>query len=120
MTDQPSLPGLEGPAAGGIPNGPMVESARTTLAALRSSGRLETRHAVLVQLVLSLAGAIDRGVQSGRASAVAMAAKQLLETMLVLDPPPEDAGAPDAGRALAEFMAALEDHANGDPLEVDR
>jgi len=91
----------------------MVRSARVTLQALRDADRLESRHAVLVQLVLSLAGAIDAGVRSGRASAVAMAAKQLLETMLVLDPPPEDGDADQAARrALAEFLATVENAAN--------
>lgn len=111
MTD-PTIPGLEVP---GMPEatgreGPMVASARTTLEAL--AGNLEPRHAVLVQLVLSLAGAIDRGVVSGRASAVAMAAKQLLETMLVLDPPPEGPTDSDARAALDAFVAFVEKAAN--------
>lgn len=110
-----ALPGLEVPAdkvANG--EGPMVVSARATLEELEALHRLEPRHAVLRQLVLSLAGAIDRGVQSGRASAVAMAAKQLLETMLVLDPPPEEAGSKSAQDALAEFFAKVEAAANAE------
>lgn len=108
----PILPGLEEltPAP---TDGPMVRSARVSLEALRQAGSLETRHAVLVQLVLSLAGAIDRGVVAGRASAVAMAAKQLLETMIVLDPPPPDGDAATAARtALAQFVADIEKYAN--------
>lgn len=113
MTDpQLSLPGLDPPTSG--VDQPMVASARVTLAALRDTGNLEPRHAVLVQLVLSLAGAIDAGVRSGRASAVAMAAKQLLETMLVLDPPAEAIGATDAKAALSAFVDALEQHANAE------
>ena len=109
---QPTIPGLDTPE-GHHREGPMVQSARQSLQALREENRLEARHAVLVQLVVSLAGAIDKGVQSGRASAVAMAAKQLLETMLVLDPPPEDGHADaDAQRVLAEFVGRLEDYAN--------
>lgn len=112
MTGQDALPGLALPEPR-PQDGPMVQAAAITLESLRAAGRLEPRHAVLVQLVTSLAGAIDRGVQSGRASAVAMAAKQLLETMLVLDPPPEDGNAADAAReALASFLKDLEDHAN--------
>lgn len=112
----PTIPGLEVPARPDL-EGPMVASARVSLEALRASGSLEARHSVLVQLVISLAGAIDRGVVSGRASAVAMAAKQLLETMLVLDPPPADAGdvgAVAAREALARFVADLEAYANGE------
>lgn len=109
MSD-PTLPGLEPPKPS---DGHMVVAARVTLDALRDADRLEPRHAVLVQLVLSLAAAIDRGVLAGRASAVAMAAKQLLETMIVLDPPPEDGDADVAARkALADFMADIEAHAN--------
>lgn len=115
--NDPTIPGLAVPglSTGSPQDGPLVKSARVTLQALRAEGGLEPRHAVLVTLVESLAGAIDRGVASGRASAVAMAAKQLLETMLVLDPPPETTvGAADARAALDAFMAALEDHANSD------
>lgn len=114
MTD-PTIPGLEVPPAS-TADGPMVQAAVVTLQALQTGGVLEPRHSVLVQLVRSLAGAIDAGVRSGRASAVAMAAKQLLETMLVLDPPPEDGGIPEdrARQALAEFMDTLEAHANGE------
>lgn len=107
---QPTLPGFEAPTRG--PDTPMVKAARATLDALATAQVLEPRHAVLVQLVMSLAGAIDAGVRSGRASAVAMAAAQLRETMLVLDPPPE-VGATDASAALAKFVADLEAHANG-------
>lgn len=113
MTD-PTLPGLEVPAAA-VSDGPMVRAAAVTLEALREAGGIGPRHAVLVQLVHSLAGAIDAGVRSGRASAVAMAAKQLLETMLVLDPPPEEGGVAEvaAALALAKFVQDLTDVADG-------
>jgi hypothetical protein len=68
---------------------------------------------VLTQLLLSLSEAIDGGRRSGRASAVAMAAKELRETLLMIDPPPEDGSASeDAARALREFMAKVEAAAN--------
>lgn len=97
---------------------PMVQAAKVSLAQLDAAERLPPERAVLAQLVLSLASAIDGGARSGRASAVAMAAAQLRDTMLVLDPPPEDADAgADANRRLAEFMAKLEAAANaGDPM----
>ena len=110
MTDQPALPGLEAPASGSEPA--MVQAARTTLHALRADGVLTDRHAVLVALVLELAQAVAAGSRTGRASATAMAAAQLRETMLVLDPPPEVVGAADSRAALAAFVQALEEHAN--------
>ena len=88
---------------------PMVAAVKTSLATLREADRLPPERAALGQLCLSLAMAIDGGARSGRASAVAMAAAQLRDTMLVLDPPPEDGdAAADAHRRLNEFMAKLE------------
>ena len=112
MSDsQPALPGMD--FAPRDHDTPMVTAARLSLAALRDAGQIEARHTVLVQLVLSLSGAIDAGVRAGRASAVAMAAKQLLETMLALDPPPEDGPADQAAKnALATFLAEVEAAAN--------
>jgi len=115
MTSDATIPGLEVPDLQPGQDGPMARAARVTLVALTDAGGLEPRHTVLVQLVQSLAGAIDRGVASGRASAVAMAAKQLLETMLVLDPPPEGPSTVDAQAAMDRFLQKLEDHANGVP-----
>lgn len=88
---------------------PMVVAAKRTLRALETSGRVEDRHAVLVTMVVELAAAIHAGTRSGRASAVAMAAAQLRETMLVLDPPPEDGDAGmEALRLMREFMDAVD------------
>lgn len=88
---------------------PMVSAVKTSLAVLREADRLPPERSALAQLCLSLAQAIDGGARSGRASAVAMAAAQLRDTMLVLDPPPEDGdAAADATRRLTEFMATLE------------
>lgn len=111
MTDtQPTIPGLEGAR----PNDtPMVSAARFTLAALDEAGRIEPRHALLVQLILSLSGAIDGGTRQGRASAVAMASKELREALLQLDPPPEEGDQGEAARrALADFVAKVEAAAN--------
>lgn len=111
MTD-PTIPGLEVP--GTASDGPMAKAAAVSIQALADSGNLEPRHQVLVQLVHSLAGAIDKGVHAGKASAVAMAAKQLLDTMVVLDPPPEDGTDSQrlARELLAEFHRKAEELAN--------
>lgn len=107
---QPQLPGLEVPEVHSS-DSPMVVAAKRTLDELRRSGQLGARHAVQVQLVLSLAAAIDAGARAGRASAVAMAAGQLNETMDRLDPP-DELGGQDARARLAEFMATVEKAAN--------
>lgn len=87
----------------------MVQAAHHTLNALRDANMLDDRKALLANLVLELAAVIDRGTRAGRASAVAMAAAQLRETMLVLDPPPEDTDASaQAQQLLREFMARLD------------
>lgn len=99
---------------------PMVAACKATLAQLRAVDRLPPERAALAQLCLSLSAAIDGGARSGRASAVAMAAAQLRDTMLVLDPPPEDGDAnQDAVRLLGEFMAKLDAAAEaGQPPEL--
>jgi hypothetical protein len=110
MGDQLELPGLEPPRDN---DSPMVRACRQTIAALQAADKLLPQHAVLTQLLLSLSEAIDGGRRSGRASAVAMAAKELRETLLMIDPPPEDGSASeDAARALREFMAKVEAAAN--------
>lgn len=114
-TTQLALPGLEVPEVTGH-DSPMVVAAKVTLAELATAGTVTTRHAVQVQLVLQLAHAIDRGSASGRASAVAMASKELRETMLVLDPPDEMASASARDR-LREFVAQVERVANGTDSE---
>jgi hypothetical protein len=112
MTDeQLTLPGLQ--VNPDRPDTAMVSAARVTLLALRESRQLGPKDALLAQLVLTLAAAIDKGTGSGRASAVAMASKELREALLMLDPPPEDSDAArDAAAKLAEFVRDLEAHAN--------
>ena len=114
--EQLELPGIGEPAAGASA---IVRAAHTTLQQLRELGRLEPRHAVLAALILELAESIDRGKRSGRASAVAMASKELRETVLMLDPPPESDAldASEAARkALRDFMEQVERAANGEPV----
>lgn len=111
---------LPGMGADGRADSPMVTAARSTIRALADLERLEPRHAVLTQLILSLAEAIDRGSRTGRASAVALASKELRETLLQLDPPPEDGDASaEARRQLAELMHALELAANNGGVVPD-
>lgn len=87
----------------------MVRAMRATLRVLRDEARLRPSDAAMVQLSLSLSGAIDAGTRSGRASAVAMAARELRETLLTLDPPPEDVTADAGSKAqLAQLLAALD------------
>lgn len=110
VSEQLELPGMRDPDDRDTP---MVRAAHHTLNALRAAGMLTVRHGLLVQLTLSLSGAIDRGVSAGRASAVAMASRELRETLLMLDPPPEETGATvEAQRRLVEFMDKLEYAAN--------
>jgi hypothetical protein len=109
--EQPTLPGLEPPTATA---GPMLKAAHHSIDTLRAAGRITGANLVLASMVVSLADAIDKGARSGRASAVAMAAAQLRETMLILDPPPEDGGDVDALRMLRDFMDKVEAVANGE------
>lgn len=107
---QLELPGL---GDGQQRDSAMVRACRLTIAALADAGKLTPAHAVLTQLLLELSGAIDRGRQAGRASAVAMAARELRDTLLMIDPPPEDGAAGDrAAELLREFWADVEAAAN--------
>lgn len=90
----------------------MVRACKQTIEALAAAGKLLPQHAVLTQLLLSLAEAIDGGRRSGRASAVAMAARELRDTLLMIDPPADDDSSADAALALREFMQRVEDAAN--------
>lgn len=110
MGDQLALPGMDGPRDN---DSAMVKACRQTIEALANCGKLLPQHAVLTQLLLALSEAIDGGRRSGRASAVAMAARELRDTLLMIDPPPEDGAAGDAAlQLLREFMAEVETAAN--------
>lgn len=90
----------------------MVRACKQTIDALRDAGKLRPQHAILTQLLLALSEAIDGGRRQGRASAVAMAARELRDTLLMIDPPDEDAGSEDAAAALREFVERVELAAN--------
>lgn len=62
----------------------LVDAAYATLRALDDEHLLTPAHAVTCQLVLELARAVTAGVRSGRASAVALAARELREAIATL------------------------------------
>lgn len=114
--EQLQLPGME-PAR--ETDSLMVKACRQTIDALAEAGKLKPQHAVLTQLLLALSEAIDGGRRSGRASAVAMAAKELRETILMIDPPDDDAASDDAAKALREFIERVEQAANERDASVE-
>lgn len=105
---QPMLPGLELESPGQV-NGQtsMRVAVAETLSALKDDGLLEPRHVALAQLALELADAVTAGTRSGRASAAAMAAGQLRETLLAL-PQPQEAEAGAAFQAWVDATLAKE------------
>lgn len=97
---QPMLPGLEEPAHR---ESEIVAAARRSLRALEAVGLLDERHAVLCQQMIELARVIDAGRWQGKASAVAMAAAQLLATYQVMVPESEGGENDEWSELVAEF-----------------
>ena len=109
MTDwQPTIPGLDLAVVQGGPHASAITTAaRATLASLDSQGLLRPHHAVTVQMVLSLAAAVDRGVTAGRVSvATATLARQLQDTIATL---PTGSGVSDdeVGAAFDNLAKAM-------------
>lgn len=102
--DEAALPGLDAPR----PHAPaIVLATRRTIAQLHTAGLVDESHAMLLQLLLDLAEVVDSGRRQGRASAVAMAAAQMLAAYAVLVPPtPPDEGG-GQGDAFDELAADL-------------
>lgn len=96
--NQPTLPGLEL----GEHRGALREAVVATIEALREDGLLERRHTGMAQLALEMADAVQRGIQSNRASAAAMAAAQLHAALEALPKPLEASTA-------AKFDALLDE-----------
>lgn len=94
------LPGLDDPAG---PLGPMELATRRTLTALAADGLLGERHAMVAQLLLDLAKVVTVSTRTGKASAAAMAAAQILAAYAVLVPEMEG-GDPDAYDQLADEL----------------
>lgn len=106
--EQPTLAGLELESRDTLgEESPMRAAVRATIEALRADNLLEPRHVGLAQLALELADAVTSGKRSGRASAAAMASRELRETLLSL-PSPEQAGQVEAFTAWVEQTLAFE------------
>lgn len=113
VNGQETLPGLEiqvQTGAGAAPPTATELAAAKTLGHLNDAGVLRPEHALHVQLILDLARAVGLGVATGKASAVAMAAKQLTEAMALLPElpaaPADDEDAPAGGPEWRRFLAA--------------
>lgn len=87
--DQAPLPGLEPPDRG---ESVMVSATRRTIASLSSDLLVDERHAMILRLLLELAEVVDKGRREGRASAVAMAAAQMLAAFQLLVPDADGEG----------------------------
>lgn len=100
---QPMLEGLElNDPTSGTPSA-LRTAVVATLEALTVQGLLEPRHAAMCQLALELADSVTAGRRSGRASAAAMAAAQLRETLLALPSP----AAAELSDRFDAFVASL-------------
>ena len=111
-----ALPGLELDGAGtGRPASAMRKAVQVTLAELHELQLLKPRHTAIAQLALELADAVDSGVRHGRASAAAMAAGQLRDTLLALPEPEEAKGDGTFEQLLEELRRTptMEEKPNG-------
>lgn len=97
---QDALPGLEPPKRGEVA---IVLACRRTLVSLEAAGLLEERHAILAQSMLELAQVVDAGRRQGKASAVAMAAAQILAIYQQLVPDSEGGETDEWNELVAEF-----------------
>lgn len=98
---QPTLDGLTLPNPAHASG--MERAALTTIRRLDELDLLDEADTLTVQLVIELARAVGAGVRNGRASAVAMAAKELREALATLPEVPRSGDAFDElARQLAE------------------
>lgn len=100
-----ALPGLE-PDARTV--GPLTTAVRRTIASLDAQGVLGERHAASCALALALAGTMDNPRAMTRASAQAMAARELREVLAGLLDLAEGSDDADPWKELAEAFAAMD------------
>lgn len=98
----PFLPGLEPPEAGATR---LERAAHEQIQHLRDAGLLTSDHAIAVQLVLDLSRAIGISARNGRASAMALAAKELREALALLPTATNDDAFDQLMRQLQEQTA---------------
>lgn len=101
---QLTLPGLELQGDEYGQPSALRSAVKAQLVALEEEGLLKPKHTAFAQLALELADAVVSGTRKGRASAVAMAAAQLRETLLAL--PTGDTSDGEAER-FAAFVEGL-------------
>ena len=103
-----TLPGFEIYGGAGVVS-PLRTAVMATIEALRIEGLLEPRHSAMCQLALELADAtaFAAAARVPRASAIAMAGRELRETLMALPQPV----AGDQLEKFNEFLAAI---ANGE------
>lgn len=100
-----ALPGLEPDAR---PGGVLTAAVRRTIAALDAQGVLGERHAASCALALTLAGTMDNPRAMTRASAQAMAARELREVLAGLLELADGSDDADPWNELAAAFAAAE------------
>ena len=89
----------------------LVEKVKMTLTALSDQNLLTERHAGIAQLCLDLAAAVGVGIVRGRASAVAMVARELREALAMLPEPEEGVeGYDEFDQLAAELREAALQH----------
>lgn len=110
-TYQPSLDGIDPkPASGPGKVGDLGAAAIRTVEALEAEGLLRPRHALLVQMIRTLAQSIDKNLErDGKVTvAISQATKQLLDALAAL---PEPAVKPAQGfeEMFGEWQAARQE-----------
>lgn len=104
------LPGLDPePQDRAVTN--LERRARQSLAALHEANKLGPQHAGLMELFLTLARSVDgaANARAPRASAVAMAAKEMREVWAALCPDDDDAPAAEEFTQWQTALAAVPD-----------
>lgn len=100
QTSTPALDGLEPPTQ---PPGELRKALDETITALAEDGLINETHSALCALARVMADATEAGRLSGRASAAAMAARELRECLEAL-PKPETVSEAEAFAKLVEGL----------------